>query len=151
VGTSHGSAAKALGPSWPPPTTATPTDMAVTILLRYLLRTPSVAVSGHTSPQTPNGVGAVTCVQLLGNGHLLKPGGPSAGARSPWQTGTREVKPFTGTFFAVAPPARDQYTGTLGSTVLAQAVMPPPRWRAVEKPDCLSRASASAERAPLLQ
>ena len=41
--------------------------------------------------------------------------------------------------------------GTSGSTVLAQAVMPPPRCLAVENPDCLSRASASAERTPVLQ
>src|ERR687898_1846403 len=49
------------------------------------------------------------------------------------------------------PDVTDQYTGMSLSTVLAQAVMPPPRCLAVENPDCLSRASASAERTPDLQ
>ncbi len=44
-----------------------------------------------------------------------------------------------------------QYWAMLGSTVFAYATMPPPRCLAVEKPDCFNRASASAERAPVLQ
>jgi hypothetical protein len=51
----------------------------------------------------------------------------------------------------MGPTEEAQYTGMLSSTVLAQAVMPPPRCLAVENPDCLSRARASAERTPDLQ
>src|SRR5690606_15191502 len=44
-----------------------------------------------------------------------------------------------------------QYVGKLGSTCLAQASTPPPRWVASRKPALCSAANASADRAPDLQ
>ena len=94
------------------------------------------------TPQTPGSPGRFGALR----GH---PGHGTGALGGPW--GERAPPTWTRDWLSTPPTSLDQYTGISLSTVLAQAVMPPPRCLAVENPDCLSRARASAERTPVLQ